>query len=86
MEVFERIKCINELLGQSGYGFLANIIVEELLAGGTDGERLILVCGRLLAMKEKYPDVYRLIGHEANGVIKYCRDIGMSPIPNYSIP
>lgn len=83
MEFFEEIESIKKLLRQDGYGYLADDILDRQLSGGTGGEVLILVCSRLLGIKEIYPKAYKTIALKADGLIDYCRSTGLYPNPSY---
>jgi hypothetical protein len=81
--IFEQITLIKTLMEQAGYKALADDILDQQLCGGTAGEVLMLVCARLLGVKEKYTNAYSVVESEANSLIKYCRSIGMFPFPSY---
>ena len=82
--IFKQIGHIRALPNKAGYIQLAENILEQQIAGGGSGtEVLMRICGRLLCIKERYADAYFVIETEADGLIKYCRSIGLHPFTGY---
>jgi hypothetical protein len=76
---FDRMELIKSLLRQGGYGYVADDLLEQQLSGGTGGEVLMLVCARLLGIKQTDPEAYAVVAYEADELIAYCRQTGMFP-------
>lgn len=79
MDFFNKIELIKDILNRNGYKDVAAIILDAQLSGGTGGEVLIMVCSKLLTIKQRNKEIYSLIKSDAEELIAYAKSIGLEP-------
>lgn len=82
MDYLEKIELIKKKLVAGNRHDLADEILERQLSGGTGGEVLISVCGRLLSIRKEDKSIFELIKEESESLIKYANSIGLFPRPS----
>lgn len=82
MDFYKEIEAIKELLNKHGYHDVVAIILDAQLSGGTGAEVLIIVCPKLLGLKQQNAEAYYLIEDRASRLIAYANSIALEPKPS----
>jgi hypothetical protein len=77
----DTIEKVKNLFRESGNSEFEEMILNAQLEGGTAGERLMIVCSRLMWIKQHHPKIYLTAKLEADQLIKFARQSGLEPIP-----
>ena len=76
MDFIEKVELIKTILKNNGYQDIANDIAEGQMSGGTLGEIFMIVCSKLLWIKQKNKVVYKVIELDAEMLLDYAAGIG----------
>jgi len=79
MNFLEKISLIKAKLSNAGFQYLANEITELQLSGGTGGEVLYMVCGKLMEIKKSTEEAFDFIESESIELIDYANSLGLFP-------
>lgn len=80
MNYIQKIEEIKTNLRDANYNLLADDILEQQLSAGTGGEVLMMVCSKLLGLKEKDSVAYSKVKIQTEELLNYANSLGMYPI------